>query len=172
MLKKILAAAAATALSLPLSLPLAPAALAWNEVCVKLPFWRAAYVGKFHVVHGFPDEPDGRLPGFYYDSDRGVYSGLPHDFADDFDRQADGRITSAGISAGFHRCVSIRDLPLRTPFLVYVETTFASAYALCATHSSNPKKYYLRQGRPFLKIWFEATGPDGNPRCDYWKESN
>ena len=170
-LKKILAVAAAFAAAMSLLLLPAPAAFAWNEVCVKLPFGQAAYVGRFHVVHGFPDRPDGRLPGYYRDPEEGARQ-LPGGVADDFSRQAAGRITSKNISAGFHTCVPLRDLRLRTPFFVYVQTALFTNHALCATHSSNSKKYYQQQHRPFLKIWFKAVGEFDAPKCEYWKESN
>ena len=165
MLKKILTVAAALAMSLVS----APAAVAWDEVCMELPFWRVSYRGQFHVVHGFTD---GRMPGHYH-SERGTVAGLPWELGvDNYRGVADGRISSEWFTAGFSRCVSIRHLPEGTAFFVYVESHLIASFDLCSTHSSNRERYYTQRRRPYSRIWYQGTGQAGSARCDYWKESH
>ena len=87
MLKKITAAVVLT-----LSLTFTPAAVAWDEVCMKLPIFHTWFAADFYVVYDFPATPGGRLPYYYYDTGRKSNYWLPPGVGDDKSLFAKGRI--------------------------------------------------------------------------------
>ena len=155
-----------------LSFVFAPAAFAWQQVCMHLPFWQTGFAANFHVVYNFPEE-SGRIPYYYYDDELRRDNWLPPSVGENKNIAAQGQITSGNISVGRSQCVGIRPyIGPGIPFFVYVQTSVFTGYDICSTHSSNPNRWYHQQSRPYSKIWFKATGLAGNPRCEYWKESN
>ena len=161
MLKKTAAVVFAAAWSL------APAqtAAAWNEVCVKFPLWKTAFVGHFTVVHDHHMERamPRRIPDRGKD---GVVSDAPKHTITRGSRSAREGIHSGNFAANQSRCVDIRRIPEGRPFAVYVR---ANGVAHCATHESNPRMYYKQRPGKFRhnQIWFEGWGVDGYPSCKF-----
>ena len=173
MLKKITSFMLAALTTLTLTLALAPAqnAAAWDEVCVKFPLWRTAFVGRFLVIHNH-DFYAG-APSFVPDRDYPrlsvpILKSVPGPRS----RGARQALYSGDFTAGKSRCVSIRHVTNNSSFAVFAQTTWGQATTLCSTHSSNPNIWYNQQQRPYRKIWFEAWGAAGSPRCAYWRETN
>ena len=166
MLKKITAAVVLT-----LSLTFTPAAVAWDEVCMKLPIWHTWFAADFYVVYDFPAIPGGRLPYYYYDTGRKSNYWLPPGVGDEKSLVAKGRIKSDNIAAGGSKCVSLAPVAQGKPFFVYVQTRVFTGYDLCSTHSSNPEKWYHQTNRPYRQLWYKSTGVAGAPKCEYTHEA-
>ena len=147
--------------------PVSPAA-AWEQVCVKLPRGKAAFSANFTVVHtfwtpwGLPSQytlPDGRterLPGRLRPSQR---------------RNVGYGVESSSIAAGQSRCVDIAGVAQGDPFIVFIDPGLGK-HTLCATHPSNPDRWYFQTNRPYRTLWYEAWGAIWSPKCEFKYESN
>lgn len=170
------------AFALAASFSAAPAAVAWDKVCVRLPLGKAWLVPQLHIISHFPAWDTRRnvqldhLPGVAngethvnheagsrYDYD------LPDGLGGDRGVRASGPfMETGGILAGQSKCLDISGFPDGTAFFAYVSTAFASA--LCETHSSNRFRYYLQTDRPYREMWYEAWGAEWSPNCEFTHE--
>ena len=167
MLKKLLPLAVALAAMLA---PTAPAA-AWERVCMKLPLGKAAFSATLNVLHGFKTE--WGIPNSYDVPGKSHRGGVPRELrAPDYHNPADGLITSGVIAANRSACADISAFPPGTPFVVYVDPTWAGNARVCATHPSNPDPWYLQTNRPYSTLWYEAWGAVWSPKCEFKYESN
>lgn len=174
------------AFALALSFLAAPVATAWDKVCAKAPVGKAWMIPQLHVVSHFPawdtrrnvrlEDLPGVANGETYYNDR---SGSRYDYEvpSSFDVnpwvRASGPLKRTGnILAGQSKCLDISDLPEGTAFFAYVSTTWFSGnrYGLCSPHSSNPFRYYLQTERPYREMWYETTGVEWSPKCEFTHE--
>ena len=162
MLKKIAVLAFAAAAILPA----APAG-AWDQICMKLPLWKAWVSGNFHVVYSFPTS-SGKVPSSYYTNNTAAL--LPKSLQGSDRVHARGHVGSSSIHVNQTRCVNISKIPHGDAFILYFEPHLGTA-ALCETHHSNPNKWYNQTNRPYRTLNYETTGAAGAPKCRYTHES-
>ena len=151
--------------------PVSPAA-AWQQVCMKLPLGKAAFSATLNVVHGF--NPALGIPTAYRAHGQNYHHGLPGELGP-FERPnpANGLITSNGyILANQSKCVDISEVPEGDYFIVYVDPSWNGNARLCATHPSNPHRWYAQTRRPYHTLWYEAWGAVWSPECEFKYESN
>ena len=165
MLKKIAVLAFAAAAMLPA----APAG-AWDQVCMKLPLWKAWISGNFHVVYDFPTYL-GKIPDSYRVwAPGGGHEVIPRALGGDSRLLAEGHIGSSTIHVNQTRCVDISKILQGKPFFIYFSPHLGTA-TLCETHSSNPDKWYHQTNRPYRTLNYESTGTTGHARCRFTHES-
>ena len=166
MFKKITAALTFAVVALA---PVAPAA-AWEEVCMKFPLWKTAFIGFFSVIHDYQFQ-NGLPRSISSRNFKGADIQLPRHIANDKNPRTENVVFSGNFAANQSQCVDIRHIPNGQNFVVLVHTTW-EAIAHCSTHSSNPNIWYTQQQRPFRKIWWQAWGAAGSPTCHYWRETH
>ena len=166
MLKKIAVLAFAAAAMLPA----APAG-AWDQVCMKLPLWKAWFSSNFHIAYDFPTA-SGKIPGSYYTKKTGRRGAidLPKGLNGSRDISANGRIDSPSVHINQTKCADISEIPQGKPFIVYIHPHSGNP-AVCETHHSNPDKWYYQTNRPYRTLNYETTGVAGRPKCRYTHES-
>ena len=135
-----------------------------TRFAMKLPIWHTWFAADFYVVYDFPATPGGRLPYYYYDTDKNSNYWIPPASAMTSPWSPRGRIKSANIAAGGSKCVSLAPVAEGKPFFVYVQTRVFTGYDVCSTHSSNPEKWYYQTNRPYRQLWYKSTGAAGAPQ--------
>ena len=151
-------------------LPTAPAA-AWDEVCMKLPLGKAAFSATLNVLHGFRAE--WGVPSAYDIPGERYRGGVPSELGPSQSHNpADGLITSGSIVANKSKCVDISGVREGEPFIVYVDPGWSGSARICATHPSNPDRWYFQTRRPYRTLWYEAWGAVWSPKCEFKYESN
>ena len=164
MLKKTASLLFAAALSLA---PVQTAA-AWDQLCMKFPLWKTAYVGHFTVVHG--RDFNRAMPSHVPDRDVAqIKIPAPDHTVTRGSRPVWDAVHSGKFAANQSRCVDLSAIPNGRHFAVYVITGWSSGIAHCATHESNPNLYYTQQDGKFQfnQIWFEGWGSSPQPRCKF-----
>ena len=164
MLKKI----AVLAFAVAAALPAAPAG-AWEQVCMKLPLWKAWISGNFHVVYDFSTHL-GKLPLSYQEPGASRMS-IPGELRGDTRvPPARGHVGSSTIHVNQTRCANISEIPQGKPFFIYFSPHLGTP-ALCETHSSNPDKWYHQTNRPYRTLNYESTGTTLHTKCRFTHES-